>query len=601
MPVDPAAPRPMRTQRATLSRLSAVALLAVAAATSCTPSADEGPPAGVASTPTRSIAQKLATSIVGDPQTFNPILAADNASRAALGEIFDTLVRLDPHTAEPEPNLAESWKCSDDGLECVFQLRADVLWQDGRPLTAEDVAFTFAVIQDPAVRNSFATFLTIDGKPLQVEVAGPRQVRFRLPRPYAPFLQSLAVPVLPRHLLGESLRNGTFAEQWGVNTPLEAIVGTGPFRLVEYRAGELLRLRRSDNHWRRDGDGRRLPYLDEHVLYIATSQEAQHQLFVEGKTQIYSPPLAEVGPLREKSAELGIAVEEVGVDTGTLFLTFNRNPNRPAREGGADPRYDWFTDRRFLLAVAHSIDKQALVAGPLLGLGRVAVSYLSPANRRFHDPDLQDYAYDPALARRILDEAGYELRSGESVRRDRSGNPVEFELSTNADNAMRGEICEMLVADLAAVGLRVRFAPLDFPTLFEEIDATYDWDAMLIGFTGGVDPASGENLLRSSGPLHVWRPSQEKPATPWEAEIDRLLDAGTRELDADKRRAIYAQIQRLLHEELPMIQLVRPMRFTAFSTTLRNFSPATWGVDHPEELRIAAPAARRARRRGDPS
>ena len=569
-----------------------LAVLAIGALASCASPADTSVAAtAVPSTPTPATPQTLATSIIGDPQTFNPILAADSASRAALGEVFDTLVRLDPETTEAEPNLAESWECSADGRECLFQLQGDARWQDGTPLTAADVVFTFDVIQSEAARNSFASFLTVDGKPLRAEAVGERSVRFRLPRPFAPLLRSLAVPILPRHLLAKSLEENTFTQQWGVDTPPDRIVGTGPFRIAEYRPGELLRLRRSANHWRRDAAGLPLPYLDEHVIYIAADQEAQRELFLSGTIQVYSPALEEVARLREQAARLDVTVAEVGVDTGTVFLTFNRNPDRPGRDGASNPRSLWFTDRRFLIAVAHSIDKRALIAGPLLGLGRPAVSYLSPANRLFHDTQLEDYAYDPELARRSLDEAGYKQRPGEQIRRDPKGNPLEFELSTNADNKTRGEICGLLVKDLAAVGIRARFRPLDFPTLFEKLDTTYDWDALVIGSTGGVDPSSGENLLRSSGPLHVWRPSQTKPATPWEADIDRLLDAGSRQLDPTKRRDIYWKIQQLLHDELPMIQLVRPMRFTAYSNTLHNFHPAAWGVERPEELRRVAPVA----------
>jgi len=577
----------------------ALALMACATVFACT-SSSEAPqaPTAVPATPTPEPPQILATSIAGDPQTFNPILATDGASRAALGEVFDTLIRLDPETTEPQPNLAASWECSADGLECVFRLRDDAYWQDGTPLTAADVVFTFDAIHDTAVRNTFASFLTVDGKPLRAEAVDERRVKFRLPRPFAPLLRSLAVPVLPSHLLAKNLGDKTFSQQWGINTAPEQIVGTGPFRIAEYRPGELLRLRRNPEHWRHDAAGAQLPYLSEHILYITADQETQRQLFLNGTTQVHNPTLDEVEPLRHRSAELDITVTEVGVDTGTLFLTFNRNPDRPG--GESDPRYVWFNDRRFVLAVAHSIDKNAIVAGPLLGLGRPATSYLSPANRAFHNGELQDYAFDPELARRILDEAGYRLRRGETVRRDTRGNRLEFTLSTNADNTTRGEICRLLVDDLAAVGIRARFEPVDFPTLFEKLDTTYDWDALLIGFTGGVDPASGENLLRSSGPLHVWHPSQPRPATQWEAEIDRLLDAGSRQLDTAKRRAIYWTIQALLHEQLPMIQLARPMRFTAYSNTLHNFHPAEWGVERPEELRVET-RAQSAQRRAAPA
>ena len=91
----------------------------------------------------------------------------------------------------------------------------------------------------------------------------------------------------------------------------------------------------------------------------------------------------------------------------------------------------------------------------------------------------------------------------------------------------------------------------------EKLDRTYDWDAVLIGFTGGIEPHNGANLLRSSGNLHLWHPNQPSPATGWEAEIDRLIEVGSRELDGNQRRSAYWRIQEILHEELPLIQTVR--------------------------------------------
>jgi peptide/nickel transport system substrate-binding protein len=145
------------------------------------------------------------------------------------------------------------------------------------------------------------------------------------------------------------------------------------------------------------------------------------------------------------------------------------------------------------------------------------------------------------------------------------------------------------VENLAAVGIGVRFHALEFADLFEKLDSSYDWDTALLGYTGGIDPSSSENLLRSSGGLHIWHPRQTIPATTWEAEIDGLLEAGSRQLDFAQRREIYNRIQEVLHAELPMIQIARPKLFAAYSTELRDFRPTAWGVDRPEELSIAEP------------
>ena len=111
-----------------------------------------------------------------------------------------------------------------------------------------------------------------------------------------------------------------------------------------------------------------------------------------------------------------------------------------------------------------------------------------------------------------------------------------------------------------------------------------------MGFTGSLEPNNGANLLRSSGNLHMWNPAQKTPATPWEAEIDRLLDEGAAELDLEKRRRAYFRIQAILHEELPLIETVRQRQAMAYSSDLRGFVPTVWGLYEPERIRIAPPS-----------
>jgi peptide/nickel transport system substrate-binding protein len=190
------------------------------------------------------------------------------------------------------------------------------------------------------------------------------------------------------------------------------------------------------------------------------------------------------------------------------------------------------------------------------------------------------------VARRLLTDAGYVDRDRDGIIEDPDGNRVEFSLNTNAGNQVREKICSILKEDWTKLGLSVSYRPLDFALLVEKLDTTFDWDAMLMGFTGGIEPQNAASLLRSSGNLHLWNPNQPSPSTTWEAEIDRLLAEGSRESDIDARSRVYWQIQEILHQELPMIQTVREMRFTAYKTALANFHPTVWGVYRPELIRI---------------
>jgi len=228
-----------------------------------------------------------------------------------------------------------------------------------------------------------------------------------------------------------------------------------------------------------------------------------------------------------------------------------------------------------------------MIQNCLNGYGKPAVAEISPENKLFHNPDLTDYPYNLDEARRLLKDAGYVDRDGDGIIEDPAGNPIEFALTTNAENQVRQKMCSILKEDWTKLGMKVNYRPLDFQALVEKLNSTFDWDAVLIGFTGTIEPNNSANFLRSNGNLHFWNPSQPTPATPWEAEIDSLLDQGSRELDVQKRRTFYWRIQQILHDQLPIILTVRQTQFVAYKQLLRNYEPTVWGLYRPELIRIA--------------
>ncbi|MGD9763652.1 MAG: ABC transporter substrate-binding protein [Candidatus Binatia bacterium] len=574
-----------------MKRVAAGAIAILIALAGCTdePSAsDVAPtPVGAADPPRIARPQHLFTATIADPKTFNPIIATDAASRAAVCDVFDTLVRLDPRSGEMQPALAESWSFDTSGTTLTLALRRDVRWHDGEPLTARDVVFTFEALYSPQVPNPLAASLTFNGRRMALTAPDPHTVRIRVPHPFAPLLTSLAVPIVPAHRLEPALRNGTFAQQWGVDVAPHALVGSGPYRLERYEPGRLIHLVRNDGYWMRDDRGGPLPYLAEQTIRLVPDQDTARRAFLAGETDIHTPSPEEVRGLLAAQANGAFAVHEIGVDPGMLFVAFNRNPAHYKQNGRANPRLSWFTDAAFLRALAHGMDKATIVATVLDGFGEPAVSFVSPANHRFFNPYLADYPYHPARARALLEEGGYLDRDGDGIREDRHGHALEFALATNAGNGVREEIARHLQRTWQTeLGVRVHLQPLAPSVLIDKLQSTFDWDAMLMGFTGSIDPYDAASLLRSNGPLHVWHPHQTRPATRWEAEIDELLDRAARSLDLEQRRRAYWRIQEILHEQLPIIQTVRPRRFSAASNALQNYEPTVWGVSRPERIRF---------------
>jgi peptide/nickel transport system substrate-binding protein len=523
------------------------------------------------------LTQTMFTSTLGDPRTFNPILVTDSASGQAVGDMFEGLVRINPITTLPEPGLAERWELGEGGKTITFHLRRGVKWSDGEPFTAHDVLFTMRVIYDPKIPNSSVFSMTVDGQPIKVEAPDDYTVVMRMPRPFAPLFYSIGFGIIPAHVLETIYKAGQFNHAWGIDTPPDKLISIGAYQMDRYVAAQQIAFRRYPHYWMHDEHGAQLPRLRGQVLLIVPDQNTQYLRFKAGLTDVYAPRPEEVYGLHEDAKRLNITLKRVGIDTGSLFFAFNRNPRHYIQKGVTDPRYKWFTDINFMRAMAHAIDKRGIINLCFRGLAVPAVSDTSPENKIFYNPNLKDYDYDLDLARKILDEAGYRMiRPG--VRGDREGHPIVFNLTTNTGVGVRDQMCAIFKQDLESLGIKVNYRPLEFVTLVKALDSSFDWDCILIGFTGGLEPNEGGDFLRSSGNLHMWNPSQPKPATPWEAEIDRLLDQGTTVMDPHARAPYYWRIQEILHDQLPMIETVRQVDYIAYRNTLENYDPTVWGL-----------------------
>src|SRR5262249_52185630 len=215
-----------------------------------------------------------------------------------------------------------------------------------------------------------------------------------------------------------------------INANPRTIVGNGAFKLVRYVPAQVAQEARNDDYWMKDEHGRRLPRLHRQTILIVQDQNAQYLRFLSGQTDVYSPRPEEVSDLILDSKKLGITVQETGIDTGSLFFSFNRNPKHFVKKGVTDPRLNWFTDLNFLRAMAHSIDKNGIIDLAFHGLAVPAIADISPENKLFHNPNLKDYDFDLAEAARLLEAGGYHLVSP-GVRVDSKGNRLEFNLSTN--------------------------------------------------------------------------------------------------------------------------------------------------------------------------
>jgi peptide/nickel transport system substrate-binding protein len=462
-----------------------------------------------------------------------------------------------------------------------------VKWFDGQPVTARDVLFTLAVIYDPKVPNSFRPILTVDHKPIVAEAPDDYTVVMHVPKPFAPLFYAIGITVMPAHVLEPIWKAGNFNHTWNIDTPPIKLIGNGPYHMIRYAQSQVVQYDRNNQYWMKDENGGQLPRLHGQAVTIVQDLNAEYLRYLSGQIDVYSPRPEEVPTLKEKAKELDITVKEIGIDTGSLFFSFNRNPRRFVKNGVTNPKLNWFTDPKFLQAMAHMVDKTAMINLVFHGLAVKAVADISPENKIFANPNLKDYDYDPKLAADMLEAAGYHLAKP-GVRTDSKGNHLEFDLTTNTGVPERNQICTIFKQDVESLGIKVNYRPLEFTTLVDKLDSSFDWDCVLIGFTGGIEPNDGANFYRSSGNLHIWNPNQPTPATPWEAEIDTLLDQGASEMDLQKRAPYYWKIQQILHDQLPIIETVRQQRYSSWKNSLKDYQPTVWGLYHPEWMQFKA-------------
>jgi peptide/nickel transport system substrate-binding protein len=236
------------------------------------------------------------------------------------------------------------------------------------------------------------------------------------------------------------------------------------------------------------------------------------------------------------------------------------------------------------VAVSRAIHRSDLSRIAYLGHATPAYSFISPANSFWYNRSLSAPQTDVAAAKTALVTAGFHLHDAELV--DAAGHPVKFSILTNSGNAAREKMATLIQQDLAALGMQVTVVALDFPALIERLMHTQDYEACLLGLEN-VDPEPNAmmNIWLSSSPNHQWNPSEKTPATPWEAEIDRLMNQqAVSAVDAERKKAV-DRVQQIVADQQPFIYLVYPNALVAVSRGLKGVQPAvleprlTWNVD----------------------
>jgi len=525
------------------------------------------------------------------PKTFNYMLAADEYSIVAgFFTITSRLVDFDHSTQKYVPALAESWAIGADGRTVDVKLRDGLKFSDGDGLTTDDVIFTLNALYDERTQSpAYKDAMLVDGKPIATVKVSDREMQMIFPQPVASVENYLVnLGVLPSHTLDADFKAGKMAEAWKINTPPASIVSSGPFIVEAATPGERIEYARNPHYWKRDSQGTQLPYVDKLTIDIITDPNNTFvrlsQATLDMADRIRPTDFTEItktaGPMRATDAGPGLGIDH---------LWFNLNTEDSSGQPLANQlKRGWFSDKRFRQAVAAAIDRDSITKVTLQGLASPLHGFVSPANRVWLKPDLAAIEYSTTKAEQLLKEAGF-TKGGTSeapVLTDEQGNPVEFTLIVPAEIEARKLMAGVIQQDLARLGIKVQVVPIEFAAVTERWTKSYDYDAILLGLSQtDTEPSSYQRFLLSSAGAHQWRPNQKQPATEWEARIDKLFAEQSVERDQTKRLALFAEIQSIMRDEMPVIPLAARHIVSAAHSRIGNYSPSSvfpyslWNVD----------------------
>ena len=517
-------------------------------------------------------ANQIVLSTSSDPKSFNPVIAKETSTTAITGFIFEGLVEIDGITLKVKPALALNWKRDKSGKKWIFYLRKDVYWNDGKKFTADDVVFTYNdLIYNKNIPTSSRDILTVEGKEIKVKKIDDYTVEFDLPEKFAPFLRLMTQEIFPKHILEEKVEEATVTSSWGVNEKVENIVGTGPYKLKEYRPGEWVILEKNNRYWKKDKKGNRLPYIQKIIFLIIPDPNMAILKFRAKDIDIISLRGQDYSVLAPYQKKENFTIYKLGPSLGSNFLTFNQNVFSPLPEY----KIKWFKNIFFRKAVAHSIDKKSIIKNVFNG---AAVDQNGPMNSScgfFYNPDVIKYKYDLLEAKKNLVKGGFHWKDDKLF--DKENNPVKFTILTNSNNFERIQMANIIINDLQKLGMDVNLLPVEFNTLVTKLSVTRDWEAVIIGLTGGIEPHFGKNVWNSGGQLHLWNPGPEHIVENWEKEIDLLFDEGVKELNKNKRKKIYDRWQKIVSEKLPLIYTVNSLVMYAVRNKFGNLKPSVYG------------------------
>lgn len=490
-------------------------------------------------------------------KTITPLVSSDAYAANVQSYVLESLITRNPDTLEWEGLIAKNWKVSDDGLEISFQMREDVNFSDGEPLTAEDVVFTFKFIMTEAIQAPRdRAYLE---KIKDVKTNGQYEVVFTFKEPYFEAL-SLAggLAILPRHFYEAYLKKPQkFNESKGL------LLGSGPYKLLDPKNWtpdqDNIELVRNDRYW---GDVQ--PSYSRILWKIIQNDSARLTTYRNGDIDSYSARPVEYEALKKDAQILAKSrnFEYMPPVVGYSYIGWNQSRSgKPTR----------FADSRVRQAMTYLTDVNRIIKDVFLNYAEPALSPFSPVSKQ-HDGALLPYAFNLEKAKTLLQEAGYQDRNGDGVLEDKADQAFEFKLTYLESNEDTKRMVLLLKDLYARAGVRMIPFPQEWPVMLENLDKK-DFDAITLGWTSGIETdlyqmfhsaqaiSKGDNFIGYKNPA-----------------LDKLIDAARGTVDESKRMPLWRQAEQILYQDQPYTFLMRRKSLLFVDQRIHNLQMTKLGL-----------------------
>ena len=494
--------------------------------------------------PLRAAAQaaKGGTLVIGStqaPRHLNSAVQSGIATMMPAAQLFASPIRMDKNW-KPQPYLAERWVLSPDNRSVTLVLRKDAVFHDGRPVTAEDVKFSIETIRDNH------PFRSMYGPVNAVTISDPQTAVIRLSEPHPAVMLAMSTsltPILPKHIFGD----GTDVK---IHPRNANPVGSGPFRLVEFKPGEHVVMERFDKFFLKDQ-----PKLDRIIVRLFKDPGSLLLAFERGEVDVHQG----IGDPRELERARKIPgvqlVKGAAPAIGPLiWVAFNTKSPKLA-------------DKRVRQAINFAIDKKYIV-DTLLGGVHVRATGPIAAGSPYYTGDIEKYELNLARANKLLDDAGLKPAA--------NGVRLSLEVDAIPGSAELKTIQEYLKPALAKVGVEanVRLSP-DFPTWARRVSA-HQFELTLDSVWNWGDPVIGVH--------RTWLSSNIKPGVIWSntqnysnAKVDEWLAAAGQEMNLAKRKELYKQVQKAVVDDSPVAFLYEQTFYEGYLGKVVNAPGGIWG------------------------